>query len=140
MAGRGSDARDILRRSALCVLLRKTRRLSRPNSAMRLRSCTTSRCGKSSGGALLQLAERNLDLQWMARESLGDHWNEITPAERDEFVTLFTVFIEEAYLTRIQDYVELKIDVRKARLLRPNYAEVDGDRDPAQSRGPADHL
>ena len=76
--------------------------------------------------ALQQLAERNLDLQRMARASLGDHWNEITPPERDQFVALFTAFIEEAYLTRIQDYVELNIDVGKARLLRPDYAEVDG--------------
>lgn len=75
--------------------------------------------------ALRALAEHDLDLSFMARESLGDHWNEITPAQRDEFVGLFTAFIEDAYLTQIQNYAQLKIDANKARLIPPNYAEVD---------------
>ena len=75
--------------------------------------------------ALQELAERNLDLDRMARGSLGDHWNELTPAERDEFVSLFGAFIEAAYLAQIQDYVELKIDVSKERIAGPNYARVD---------------
>jgi phospholipid transport system substrate-binding protein len=61
----------------------------------------------------------------MARGSLGDHWNEITPAEHDEFVSLFRAFIEAAYLTQIQDYVELNIDVSKERVASPDYALVD---------------
>lgn len=75
--------------------------------------------------ALQQLAERNLDLERMARGSLGDHWNEMTPAEHDEFVPLFRAFIEAAYLTQIQDYVELNIDVAKERVASPDYALVD---------------
>jgi phospholipid transport system substrate-binding protein len=75
--------------------------------------------------ALQQLAERNLDLHRMAQESLNGHWNEITPAERDEFVTLFAAFIEEAYLTQIQDYIELNIDINKERRVSPDFAEVD---------------
>lgn len=76
--------------------------------------------------ALQQLAERDLDLNWMARESLGEHWNEITPAQRDEFVRLFTAFIEDAYLTQIQDYVALNIAVGTGRMTQVGYAEVDG--------------
>jgi phospholipid transport system substrate-binding protein len=75
--------------------------------------------------ALLELAERNLDLQRMARGSLGDHWNELTPAEHDEFVSLFGAFIEAAYLTQIQDYVELNITVGDERIAGPDYALVD---------------
>ena len=75
--------------------------------------------------ALLQLAERNLDFERMARGSLGDHWNEMTPAEHDEFVSLFGAFVEAAYLTQIQDYVELNIDVSKERVDGPDYALVD---------------
>jgi phospholipid transport system substrate-binding protein len=77
--------------------------------------------------ALLELAERNLDLQRMARGSLGDHWNELTPAEHDEFVSLFGAFIEAAYLTQIQDYVELNITVGDERIAGPDYALVDAN-------------
>jgi phospholipid transport system substrate-binding protein len=75
--------------------------------------------------ALQQLAERNLDIQQMARQSLSDHWNELNPADRDEFVTLFTAFIEESYLIQIQNYAKLDIAVSKARLSSTDYAEVD---------------
>jgi phospholipid transport system substrate-binding protein len=74
---------------------------------------------------LLELAERNLDIQRMARGSLGDHWNELSPAERGEFVSLFGAFIEAAYLAQIQDYVKLNIDVGKERIAGPDYAIVD---------------
>lgn len=75
--------------------------------------------------ALQELAERNLDFNRMARGSLEDHWNELTPTERDEFVSLFGAFIEAAYLTQIQDYVELNIDVSKEWIAGPDYARVD---------------
>lgn len=75
--------------------------------------------------ALRELAERNLDLQRMAQGSLGNHWNELTPAEHGEFVSLFSAFIEAAYLTQIQDYVELNIAVTKERYASLNDALVD---------------
>jgi len=74
---------------------------------------------------LLRLAEQNLDLSRMARESLGTHWKELTAAERQEFVSLFGAFIEAAYLTQIQEYVNLNISVGAARNVNPDYAEVD---------------
>lgn len=74
---------------------------------------------------LLRLAERNLDLSRMARESLGTHWNDLTPAQRQEFVSLFGAFIEAAYLTQIQEYVNLTITVGAARKVSADYAEVD---------------
>jgi phospholipid transport system substrate-binding protein len=75
--------------------------------------------------ALLQLAERNLDLARMARGALGDHWNELTPPQRDEFVGLFGAFIEAAYLTQIQEYVKLNIAVGKQTVVSSDYATVD---------------
>ena len=36
-----------------------------------------------------------------ARRSLGRHWQERTPAEREEFVKLFAELIERAYLSKI---------------------------------------
>ena len=75
--------------------------------------------------SLLVLAERNLDLERMSRESLDDHWNELTPAEHHEFVALFAAFMEAAYLTQIQDYVELNVNVSKERVAGPDNALVD---------------
>lgn len=73
---------------------------------------------------LRQLAEHNLDLAKMARGSLGDHWDELTPAERNEYVSLFTAFIEDAYLVQIQDYAKLNIDVTRESFTAPDYAQV----------------
>ncbi len=74
---------------------------------------------------LIKLAEANLDLKRMAQGSLGDQWNQLSPSERDDYVGLFTAFIEEAYLVQIQDYVKLNIAVTKGRMINPDYAEVD---------------
>lgn len=38
----------------------------------------------------------------MSRRALGPHWKSRTPAERREFVTLFTDLLERTYLTRIE--------------------------------------
>ena len=73
---------------------------------------------------LQQLAENRLDLAKMARGSLGDHWDELAPTQRDAFVTLFTAFIEDAYLVQIQDYVKLKIEVTGETITAPGYARV----------------
>jgi len=75
--------------------------------------------------ALRELAEHNLDLRRMAQGSLDKHWNELNAGERDEFVSLFSAFIEAAYLIQIQDYVELNIAVSTERYTAPNYALVD---------------
>jgi phospholipid transport system substrate-binding protein len=74
---------------------------------------------------LRDLAERNLDLKGMARESIGQHWAEMSAAEQEQFVGLFAAFIEEAYLAKIQNYAELNIAVTTT-VRRPSssYAEV----------------
>lgn len=74
---------------------------------------------------LIKLAEANLDLKRMAQGSLGDQWTQLSPAERDDFVGLFTAFIEVAYLVQIQEYVQLNIAVTKGRMINPDFAEVD---------------
>jgi phospholipid transport system substrate-binding protein len=76
--------------------------------------------------ALRQLAEQDLDLRWMAEATIRDHWSQLSPSQRDEFVKLFTGFIEQIYLNKIQDYVDLNIVVDRARAAAPGYAEVDG--------------
>jgi phospholipid transport system substrate-binding protein len=71
-----------------------------------------------------KLAESKLDFARMAQGSLGPHWKELSAAQRDRFVALFTGFFEAAYLNKIQDYANLEIRVGKE-VFSGNYAQVD---------------
>jgi phospholipid transport system substrate-binding protein len=53
---------------------------------------------------LRDLLERHFDFADMSRIALGYHWRELSPTERAQFTQLFTAFIENAYLSKIQDY------------------------------------
>jgi phospholipid transport system substrate-binding protein len=74
---------------------------------------------------LIQLAQGNLDFALMAQGSLGSHWAELTPAQREQFVTLFTGFFEAAYLNKLQDYANLAIRIGDAKLTSDDYARVE---------------
>jgi phospholipid transport system substrate-binding protein len=58
---------------------------------------------------LRAIAEANFDFADMARTALGYHWRELTPAQRAQFVSLFTSFMENVYLSKMQDYGVEKI-------------------------------
>jgi phospholipid transport system substrate-binding protein len=73
----------------------------------------------------IKLAESKLDFVRMAQGSLGSHWAELTPAQRDRFVSLFTRFFEAAYLNKIQDYAHLAIQVSSEKFTDGNYARGD---------------
>lgn len=53
---------------------------------------------------LRTLLEQHFDFADMARIALGYHWRELNPTQRSQFTQLFTAFIENAYLSKIQDY------------------------------------
>lgn len=53
---------------------------------------------------LRELLERHFDFADMARIALGYHWRELNATQRSQFTQLFTAFIENAYLSKIQDY------------------------------------
>ncbi len=59
----------------------------------------------------------------MSRRSLGVHWKNRTPQERQEFVKLFTDLLENAYAGKIEGYKGEKIQFGKETLDLP-YAEV----------------
>ena len=82
---------------------------------------------------LREAAARYFDFAYMARSALGPHWRDLTPAQRNEFVPLFTIFIEEVYLSKVKDYSVEKVqdEVKSANIqfLResfdgPDYAQV----------------
>jgi phospholipid transport system substrate-binding protein len=82
---------------------------------------------------LREAAARYFDFAYMARSALGPHWRDLTPAQRNEFVPLFTTFIEEVYLSKVKDYSVEKVqnEVKSANIQfvresynGPDYAEV----------------
>jgi phospholipid transport system substrate-binding protein len=82
---------------------------------------------------LRDAAARYFDFAYMARSALGPHWRDLTPAQRNEFVPLFTTFIEEVYLSKVKDYsvekVQDEVKSAKIQFVResydgPDYAKV----------------
>ena len=59
--------------------------------------------------AVRKVAEQIFDFEETAKRSLGRHWQSRTPAERQEFVKLFTDLLEHAYVSKIDQYHGEKI-------------------------------
>ena len=54
--------------------------------------------------AVRKLAVEAFDIQETARRALGTHWQQRTPAEREEFVGLFADLLESTYIAQIDKY------------------------------------
>lgn len=63
------------------------------------------------------------DQQEMAKRSLGRYWNQRTPAERKQFVDLFSSLLENSYAGKIESYNNEKI-IYTQESVEGNYAEV----------------
>jgi phospholipid transport system substrate-binding protein len=79
------------------------------------------------------IAESHFDFAEMSKSAIGYHWKTLTPAQQSEFVPLFTTFIEDAYLSRIESYSVEKINQQiQSSMIQfikqtsdgPGYAEV----------------
>jgi phospholipid transport system substrate-binding protein len=53
---------------------------------------------------LATLSEQIFDFGETAKRSLGQHWDARTPAERVEYVRLFTDLIQRSYISRVDRY------------------------------------
>jgi phospholipid transport system substrate-binding protein len=82
---------------------------------------------------LRSMSARYFDFENMAKSTLGYHWRELTPAQREEFVPLFTDFIQDAYLSKMQQTTIEKVqqEAKTARIqftrqtyFGSDYAEV----------------
>lgn len=54
--------------------------------------------------AVRKVAEDVFDLSETAKRALGPHWQQRTPAEREEFTQLFADLLETTYIARIDEY------------------------------------
>jgi phospholipid transport system substrate-binding protein len=74
---------------------------------------------------LRALAEGDFDFPEMARSAMGPRWDTISAEQRADYARLFTAFIEDAYLNKIQDYSGQDIQFVTERVTGSGYAEVD---------------
>ena len=51
---------------------------------------------------LRSMSLRYFDFDNMAKSTLGYHWRDLSPAQRSQFVPLFTEFIQDAYLSKME--------------------------------------
>jgi phospholipid transport system substrate-binding protein len=77
---------------------------------------------------LRALAGLYFDFDDMARSALGYHWRDLTPDKRAEFVPIFSDFIENAYLSKLQDSGVEKIRQEATTAnIRYTRQTIDGD-------------
>jgi phospholipid transport system substrate-binding protein len=79
---------------------------------------------KDRRAAVRQAANEIFDFAETARRSLGRHWQARTPAERDEFVQLFTDLLERSYISRVELYGGEKIQYLSDAIEDGNQAKV----------------
>ncbi len=71
-----------------------------------------------------QLVDRHFDYREMAKRSLGAAWNNLSNAQRDDFVSLFGELLEYSYASKIERFAQhLRIDY-PGQSLEGGYAEV----------------
>jgi phospholipid transport system substrate-binding protein len=59
--------------------------------------------------AVRKIANETFDFQETAKRALGQHWQARTPAEREEFVKLFSDLLESSYISKIDRYEGEKV-------------------------------
>jgi phospholipid transport system substrate-binding protein len=78
--------------------------------------------------AIVTVAGNIFDFGEMAKRSLGQHWVARTPAERRQFVALFTDLIQHSYISKVDQHGGAKMMFRGE--------TVDGDHAVVQTRIP----
>jgi len=53
---------------------------------------------------VLEIVSGRFDFTGMAKSALGFNWKKLSPAQQQQFVPLFTAFMEDAYLNKISAY------------------------------------
>jgi phospholipid transport system substrate-binding protein len=72
------------------------------------------------------LIRDRFDFEEMAKRSLATHWNQRTPKEKEEFVSIFSELLEASYMSKIESYTNEKITYDKETTIEDNrYAAVD---------------
>jgi phospholipid transport system substrate-binding protein len=82
---------------------------------------------------VIEIVSGHFDLTDMARSSLGYNWKKLSPAQQQQFVPLFTAFMEDAYLNKISAYSGQKVQFLPQNSVGASEAEVRSIVLPAES-------
>lgn len=74
---------------------------------------------------LKQIISKSFDFTEMSRSALGYHWKQITPDQQQEFTAVFTTFIEDSYLAKINDYSGQQVQFVRQTKDGAQYAQVE---------------
>jgi phospholipid transport system substrate-binding protein len=74
---------------------------------------------------LREAIENEFDFTEMSKSALGYHWRTISENQRAQFTKLFTAFIEDAYLSKIQDYSGQQVQFQGQSPLGQGYAQIN---------------
>ncbi|MGH7932705.1 MAG: MlaC/ttg2D family ABC transporter substrate-binding protein [Candidatus Binataceae bacterium] len=69
----------------------------------------------------------NFDFTEMSRSALGYQWRKLTPDQRGEFTKLFSSFIVDAYLSKINDYNGQQVAFAGEKSLGQGYSQVNSN-------------
>lgn len=89
---------------------------------------------------VIAIVDRDFDFGGMARSALGYNWKKLSPAQQQEFVPLFTAFMEDAYLNKISSYSGQQVRYLEPVVMQGNTAEVKTVIQPAQSADQPIHV
>jgi phospholipid transport system substrate-binding protein len=73
---------------------------------------------------VLEIVSARFDFADMARTSLGYNWKKLSPAQQDQFVPLFTAFMEDAYLNKVNSYAGQQVQYLGQAAAAADTAEV----------------
>ena len=76
---------------------------------------------------LRQIVAGTFDFTEMAKSALGYHWKQITADQQQEFTNVFISFIEDSYLSKINDYRGQQVSFLRANSDGPDEAQVNTD-------------
>lgn len=74
--------------------------------------------------ALRNLVSSHFDFTRMSRSALGYHWRDLGADQRKDFTQAFTAFIQDSYLSKMQDYSGQKVVFGRETRPDPGYAQV----------------
>jgi phospholipid transport system substrate-binding protein len=74
---------------------------------------------------LREAIENEFDFTEMSKSALGYHWRTINESQRAQFTKLFTAFIEDAYLSKIQDYSGQQVQFQGQSPLGQGYSQIN---------------
>jgi phospholipid transport system substrate-binding protein len=85
---------------------------------------------------VIEIVADRFDFADMARSSLGYNWKKLSPAQQQQFVPLFTAFMEDAYLNKIDSYSGQQVQFLGQAATADDSTEVKTVVQPAESSDP----